>query len=212
MSATTSSMQRWCSDKLFEAFSTMASKHWPSFYKQLVASDPFSNGNIGATWERWLSSEITLGTDLLNGASQTMLSIGSLLWTGTYVNYYNGQKAYWSSSADVRGKIDVNYLNSFVEGGATLAPLEYAGVNLINAKNITQLQSSDFIRTGNTVISNQLVDGKGAVGARVLKGIKGGGYNKKTGASLPYHFHVHMYHWRKPNLWFKETPIIKIKK
>ncbi|WP_240618460.1 RHS repeat domain-containing protein [Pedobacter yonginense] len=183
-----------------------------SFYKQLIASDPFSNGNIGATWERWLSSESTLGTDLLNGLSQTMLNVGSLFWTETYVGQYNDTKAYLAMSPEDRAKVDAKYLNSFIEGAATYAPLAYAGGELLNAKHITQLQSSDFIRTGNTVISNQLVEGKGALGSRVVKAVKGGGYNRKTGASLPYHFHVHMYNWGKPNLWFKETPILKIKK
>lgn len=68
---------------------------------------------------------------------------------------------------------------------------------------------SDWFRTGKTVVSNQLVKGKGAKGATVTWGIKGGGKLSKTGESMGFHYHVHKYNWYKPWSWFKNTPIVK---
>ena len=45
--------------------------------------------------------------------------------------------------------------------------------------------------------------GPGSVGATLTRGLKGGGGN------LPFHYHIHKYNWYKPQLWFKNTPIIK---
>lgn len=75
------------------------------------------------------------------------------------------------------------------------------------AKNLGEF--SDWFRIGNTVVSNQLVKGSGAKGATVVKGLKGGGKNPKTGFELPFHYHIHKYNWNKPSKWLKQTPIIK---
>lgn len=64
-------------------------------------------------------------------------------------------------------------------------------------------KTADYIRTGNTVVSNQLVLGKGVPGATVTWGIKGGGRN------MGFHYHIHKFNWYKPYLWFRNTPIIK---
>lgn len=84
-----------------------------------------------------------------------------------------------------------------VAGGVVLSRIK-AGLNAINI-----FKRSDLIRTGPTVVSNQLVKGTGATGATVTGGIKGGGGN------IPFHYHIHKYNWYKPHLWFKQTPIIK---
>ncbi|MCI4591482.1 hypothetical protein MOK15_15475 [Sphingobium sp. BYY-5] len=62
---------------------------------------------------------------------------------------------------------------------------------------------SDIIRTGPTVVSNQLLEGPGAVGAGVRWGIKGGG------GPFGWKYHVGSWNWYKPWIWFKNTPIIK---
>jgi hypothetical protein len=62
---------------------------------------------------------------------------------------------------------------------------------------------SDWVRTGKTVVSNQIVKGAGSPGATVTWSIKGGGPN------MGFHYHIHRFNWYKPHIWFKNTPIIK---
>jgi hypothetical protein len=69
---------------------------------------------------------------------------------------------------------------------------------------LSTIRRSDFIRTGRTIVSNQLIEGAGATGATIVeKCLKGGD------GPLPYHFHIHKYNWSKPWTWFSNTPIIK---
>jgi len=95
--------------------------------------------------------------------------------------------------------VELSFMNmtETVAGGVVLSRIK-AGLNAINI-----FKRSDLIRTGPTVVSNQLVKGTGATGATVTGGIKGGGGN------IPFHYHIHKYNWYKPHLWFKQTPIIK---
>lgn len=102
------------------------------FYNSLSKGNPF--GNTGKTWEKWLSSESTLGSDLWNTTANSFWGVASLLDGNTYVNLYKGQKEYWSSSSEERAKADAEYLNNFVEGTATYAPLAYVGGELTNVK------------------------------------------------------------------------------
>lgn len=61
-----------------------------------------------------------------------------------------------------------------------------------------------FIGLGPTVVSNQIIKGPGAVGATKANwSFKGGGNN------LPFHYHIHRFNWYKPQIWFKQTPIIR---
>ncbi|HLF65864.1 MAG TPA: hypothetical protein VI603_19030 [Saprospiraceae bacterium] len=61
-------------------------------------------------------------------------------------------------------------------------------------KVLTLLKADDFIRySSKTLVSNQLIKGKGAVGAQRIPALKGGGINPITGARLPFHFHIHRY-------------------
>ena len=108
----------------------------------------------------------------------------------------------------IKTKADADYLNNFVEGSATYAPFAYAGAEIKASK----ISPSDFVRKGNIVVSNQLTKGKGSTGASVVQGVKGGETNPKTGVTLPYHFHIHQYNWSNPFSWFKQTPILPIKK
>ena len=68
---------------------------------------------------------------------------------------------------------------------------------------------SDWVRVGKTIVSNQFAVEKGAQGATVTWGFKGGGNLAKTGESMGFHYHIHKYNWYKPWLWFKQTPILK---
>ncbi|MCO6565439.1 MAG: hypothetical protein J6581_08370 [Apibacter sp.] len=80
------------------------------------------------------------------------------------------------------------------------------GIGIIAKMGLSRLgisNLSDVIRWGDTVVSNQLVNGAGSVGATVTKGLKGGG------KGIPFHYHIHKYNWYKPHTWFKNTPIIK---
>jgi hypothetical protein len=69
-------------------------------------------------------------------------------------------------------------------------------------------QASDWVRFGETTVSNQLTIGRGAEGVTRTWAIKGGGVNPRTGFSLPFHYHLHKYNWYKPWLWFEETPVL----
>jgi len=62
---------------------------------------------------------------------------------------------------------------------------------------------ADVIRYGPTPVSNQLIEGPGATGARSVNALKGGGKD------MGFHYHLHQYNWSRPWLWFKSTPIIK---
>jgi hypothetical protein len=74
----------------------------------------------------------------------------------------------------------------------------------------TLYQAEDFIRySDKTLVSNQIIVGKGAKGAQTIPALKGGGVNPTTGKSLPYHFHIHRYNFYKPWTWFNKTAIIK---
>ena len=77
------------------------------------------------------------------------------------------------------------------------------GAPLKAVKALKGAKVSDIIRTGKTVVSNQLVKGPGSTGASVTWGIKGGG------PKMGFHYHIHKYNWYKPWIWFKNTPIIK---
>lgn len=74
----------------------------------------------------------------------------------------------------------------------------------------TLYQAEDFIRySDKTLVSNQIIVGKGIPGGKRIPALKGGGTNKITGKSLPYHFHIHRYNFYKPWTWFTNTPNIK---
>jgi hypothetical protein len=70
-------------------------------------------------------------------------------------------------------------------------------------KSLRGIKLTDYIRTGRTTVSNQLIKGPGATGAVRTWAIKGGGENMR------FHYHIHKYNWYKPWIWFKQTPIIK---
>nr|WP_162988848.1 hypothetical protein [Pedobacter schmidteae] len=92
-----------------------------------------------------MSSKSTLGSDLWNGVSNTYWGIASLTSTDTYVNWYKGQKEYWNSSSEERGKADAKYISDLVETGATTGPL-----GEINAfKAFTSLKSGYGLKIGN---------------------------------------------------------------
>jgi RHS repeat-associated protein len=74
------------------------------------------------------------------------------------------------------------------------------GIGGVSVAGVTR---ADLIRTGPTVIPNQLVKGPGTPGATVANAIKGGG------RGMSWHFHVHRYNWYTPWKWFSDTPIIK---
>jgi RHS repeat-associated protein len=97
--------------------------YFPSLYENFVKLDPFANGEIGRTWSNWLSSESTLGKDVWSSVSNTFWGVASLTNANTYMNWYQGQKEYWSSSAEDRGKVDGTYLASFVGETAKYGPL-----------------------------------------------------------------------------------------
>lgn len=86
---------------------------------------------------------------------------------------------------------------SIVEGG--LAIRGAMGV----ARALSTVTRQDLIRFGRTPVSNQLIKGRGAVGATPAWAIRGGG------GKLPFHYHIHRYNWYKPWTWFQYTPIIK---
>jgi len=65
------------------------------------------------------------------------------------------------------------------------------------------LTAADWVRTGKTVVPNQVIYGAGERGATVTWAIKGGG------GRLPFHYHIHEYNWYKPWSWFTQTPILR---
>ena len=91
-----------------------------------------------------------------------------------------------------------------IEGVVSLASNGKTAFNII--KNS---RSSDWFRTGKTVVSNQIAVGADIPGATVTWGVKGGGNLAKTGQNMGFHYHLHKYNWHKPWTWFKQTPIIK---
>jgi hypothetical protein len=91
-----------------------------------------------------------------------------------------------------------------IEGAVSIASGAKSAINLI--KNS---QPSDWVRTGKTIVSNQIVNGPGTPGATATWGVKGGGSLAKTGESMGFHYHIHKYNWYQPASWFKQTPIIK---
>jgi hypothetical protein len=106
--------------------------YFPTLWSETAKGDPF--GNVGRTWRGWLSEDSNLGSDLWNSVSDTYLGVASLLDGNTYLNLYENQKAYWSSSTEDKAKADALAINNTVEGAATTAPLAYAGGALISAK------------------------------------------------------------------------------
>eukprot|EP00388_Colpodella_angusta_P010866 GDKJ01028114.1.p1 GENE.GDKJ01028114.1~~GDKJ01028114.1.p1 ORF type:complete len:301 (-),score=-12.16 GDKJ01028114.1:1270-2148(-) len=176
--------------------------YFHTLWNELKKYDPF--GNAGRTWTGWLSEKSTLGKDLWN----TVKGTTAIFDPDTYTKFYEYQKVYWSASAEDKAKMDAQEISGTVEGIATAAPFAYAGAEIAASK----ISPSDVVRTGNTVVSNQLVKGKGSTGATVAKGVKGGGTNPVTGVKLPYHFHIHQYNWSNPFSWFQQTPILKAKK
>jgi hypothetical protein len=126
----------------------------------------------------------------------------------TYTDFYEYQKVYWSASAEDKAKLDAMEISNTVEDIATAAPFGYVGAEIATSK----ISATDFVRTGKTMVSNQLVNGKGSTGATLVKGLKGGGTNPATGVTMPYHFHIHQYNWSNPFSWFQQTPILKAKK
>ncbi|MGN8055127.1 DUF6443 domain-containing protein [Pedobacter sp. 22163] len=107
--------------------------YFTAFYKKLGESNPFDKA--GRTWEGWLSSGSTLGSDMWNAVSNTFWTTASLLDGNTYVNWYDGQKAYWSMSAADRGAADGAAFNAMAEGAITSAPLIYTGFGTKNVLN-----------------------------------------------------------------------------
>jgi RHS repeat-associated protein len=91
-----------------------------------------------------------------------------------------------------------------IEGAVSLASGAKSVFNVAKSS-----QASDWIRTGKTIVSNQIVKGQGTPGATVTWGVKGGGNLAKTGESMGFHYHIHKYNWYNPASWFKQTPIIK---
>ncbi|WP_280790427.1 DUF6443 domain-containing protein [Pedobacter petrophilus] len=106
--------------------------YFPTLWNETAKGDPF--GNVGRTWRGWLSEDSNLGSDLWNSASNTYWGVASLLDGNTYVDFYENQKAYWSSSPEDKAKADAVAINNMVEGAATTAPLAYAGGGLLSAK------------------------------------------------------------------------------
>lgn len=72
-----------------------------------------------------------------------------------------------------------------IEGAVSLASGAKSVFNVAKSS-----QASDWIRTGKTVVSNQIVKGQGTPGATVTWGVKGGGNLAKTGESMGFHFHI----------------------
>jgi RHS repeat-associated protein len=91
-----------------------------------------------------------------------------------------------------------------IEGAVSLASGAKSVFNVAKSS-----QASDWIRTGKTVVSNQIVKGQGTPGATVTWGVKGRGNLAKTGESMGFHYHIHKYNWYNPASWFKQTLIIK---
>lgn len=81
-----------------------------------------------------------------------------------------------------------------------------AGSGVVAARLAGSLEGAtvgDIVRWGDTVVSNQLITGKGSVGASVRWAVKGGG------PPFSWKYHVGSYNWYKPWIWFKQTPILK---
>lgn len=68
-------------------------------------------------------------------------------------------------------------------------------------------QRMDWVRFGNTRVSNQILKGPGVKGFAERWAIRGGGPSK-IGFSLPFHYHIGMFNITRPGLWFKQTPIL----
>jgi hypothetical protein len=137
--------------------------------------------------------------------------------TGSYYNelyYFSGLVAFDTYAALNSGDIstnpgkDISYWD-FIRNTDFPDPIigmppalgKAGGVKVI--KSLRGIKLSDYIRTGKTLVPNQLVKGPGTPGATVTWGIKGGGKN------MGFHYHIHRYNWYKPWIWFKQTPIIK---
>jgi hypothetical protein len=101
----------------------------------------------------------------------------------------------------------LKYQFGTAEGWGSLAGMGLAGAVAPQVPRATNSAASirvaDYVRTGPTVVSNQLVHGSGTPGATVTWAIKGGG------PGFGFHFHIHRFNWYKPQQWFKQTPIIK---
>lgn len=89
--------------------------------------------------------------------------------------------------------------------GAMTGEILVKGIRLgLAAADVMKSASlSDVIRWGDTVVSNQILKGPGAVGAEVRWTIKGGG------GPFSWKFHIGSYNWYLPWTWFNKTPIIK---
>ncbi|MDE8651834.1 hypothetical protein PYV00_08870 [Novosphingobium sp. H3SJ31-1] len=85
----------------------------------------------------------------------------------------------------------------------TVSTFVGAGEAAAAAKALRAATISDVVRWGPTVVSNQILRGKGAVGADIRWTIKGGG------GPFSWKYHIGSYNWYKTWTWFKKTPIIK---
>jgi hypothetical protein len=97
----------------------------------------------------------------------------------------------------------IGHAGTGVAAGAILWGSVHFGVWTTGATRIAGYTRPDLIRFGKTVVPKQLIEGPGATGAVVTRGLKGGGRD------LPFHYHIHRYNWYKPWEWFKYTETIK---
>lgn len=114
----------------------------------------------------------------------TLTTPGVVGWkTGQYELVFN-RKGHNIASVGVGAAAVVG--GAVMGGAAWTAPLRY-----------------DLVRFGVSKVPNQLVYGPGVWGTSWIASIKGGG------ADLPFHYHIHLYNWTQPWLWFQKTPVMK---
>lgn len=176
--------------------------YFSSFYKQSKTLRPFEK--VGNTWHGWLSSESTLGSDLFNIVSDTYWNVASLMSTDTYVDFYNSQLAYWSSSSEEKGIADANSLSNMIETSATLAPFGAIALDAsvveagVSTKNFLNFKSNGGygVKSGNFEIMYGYKNSEGGtiVSYKSSKGTKlrlDFGPVEKGGDNL-LHFHTNI--------------------
>jgi RHS repeat-associated protein len=170
--------------------------------------DPFGLYGVGNA----LSDLGSATVDMIGGFGNG-LTLGYLRYTGLDGGYYQEDASSYIAAQALGATISTYLLFS---AGLVIAGVGIAGASIIvGAGNIASKTGQGYVLTDwiryspKTLVSNQLVIGPGAKGASMLCAIKGGGKNPITGATLPFHYHIHKYNWYRPWIWFKQTPILK---
>lgn len=116
--------------------------YWPSFREASNAYAPFDRA--GQTFKRWIGEgPIAIGNDVGSLLGNTINSVGSLLFTGTYLNGYSNVKNYLNASPEERGAADGFALSSMLEGAVTYAPLGvYGGPTLSGTYNFLTFRAN----------------------------------------------------------------------